>query len=295
MREIEEASGAAQRIADASAARLDAYTECVDALEAEATALEALYAPLRKRLQDPALRKLTFHVHRQVDVNRWADRGEQLLDLRKRSPLPTGKDLATVAEESLGKAWRVGSAAEVRAAMQAFLEKYRLELAKVLASGCTLQQLGDWWFSLDHVRVRYSAQYEGVDLARLSPGTRGVVLLTLYLALDEWDQRPLIIDQPEENLDPKSVFAELVVFFRAASLRRQVIMVTHNANLVVNTDADQVIIACSERTNPSDLPNIAYEAGGLEEPWVREEVCALLEGGRDAFRARARRYRALVR
>ena len=53
-------------------------------------------------------------------------------------------------------------------------------------------------------------------------------------------------------------------FLRAASQRRQVIMVTHNANLVVLTDADQVVIAASERTTPGDLPNIAYEAGGLD-------------------------------
>ena len=86
-------------------------------------------------------------------------------------------------------------------------------------------------FSTDHIEVRYGIRYEGVDLAHLSPGARGVVLLTLYLALDEWDLRPLVIDQPEENLDPKSVYADLVPFFREAAKRRQIIMVTHNANL----------------------------------------------------------------
>lgn len=69
------------------------------------------------------------------------------------------------------------------------------------------------------------------------------MLVLLYLALDDADDRPLIIDQPEENLDPKSIYDELVPLFLAAKRKRQVIMVTHNANLVVNTDADQVIIA----------------------------------------------------
>ena len=55
-------------------------------------------------------------------------------------------------------------------------------------------------------------------------------LLLLYLALDDSDDRPLIIDHPEENLDPKSVFDELVALFIAAKAKRQVIMVTHNAN-----------------------------------------------------------------
>jgi predicted ATPase len=53
----------------------------------------------------------------------------------------------------------------------------------------------------------------------------------------------LVIDQPEENLDPKSVFEELVTLFVEAKSNRQVIMVTHNANLVINTDADQIIVA----------------------------------------------------
>jgi predicted ATPase len=67
---------------------------------------------------------------------------------------------------------------------------------------------------------------------------RGIVLLLLYLAIDQDDDRPLIIDQPEENLDPKSIFVELVDRFREAKTRRQTIAVTHNVNLVVNADAD---------------------------------------------------------
>ena len=56
------------------------------------------------------------------------------------------------------------------------------------------------------------------------------MLLTLYLGLDQWDRRPLVIDQLEENLDPSSVYDSLVPFFREAALRRQIVMVTHNAN-----------------------------------------------------------------
>jgi predicted ATPase len=71
-------------------------------------------------------------------------------------------------------------------------------------------------------------QYEGVDIERLSPGTREIVRLLLYLAIGREDDRPLIIEQPEENLDPKSVFDELVERFREARLQRQIIIVTHN-------------------------------------------------------------------
>ena len=103
--------------------------------------------------------------------------------------------------------------------------------------------LSRWIYSTDHVRVHYSIEYEGIPITQFSPGTRGIVLLLLYLALDLEDSRPLIIDQPEENLDPRSVFTELIGLFREARKRRQVIIVTHNANLVVNTDVDQVIVA----------------------------------------------------
>ena len=100
-------------------------------------------------------------------------------------------------------------------------------------------------------------------IEQLSPGTRGIVLLLLYLAVDRQDRRPLIIDQPEENLNPKSVFVELVPHFRDARKRHQVIVVTHNANLVVNTDADQVIVATSVQTT-EELPALSYRAGSFE-------------------------------
>jgi energy-coupling factor transporter ATP-binding protein EcfA2 len=117
------------------------------------------------------------------------------------------------------------------------------------------------------------------------------VLLLLYLALDDADDRPLIIDQPEENLDPKSVFDELVALFIAAKAKRQVIMVTHNANLVINTDADQIIVAEAGPHPSGGLPPISYAAGGLEDAAICKAVCDILEGGEAAFRERARRLR----
>lgn len=79
--------------------------------------------------------------------------------------------------------------------------------------------------------------------------------------------------------------------FRDASRRRQIIMVTHNANLVVNTDVDQVIAAQCDNFEEGKLPQLKYLAGGLEDPEVRRIVCEVLEGGAEAFRQRARRLR----
>jgi hypothetical protein len=152
-------------------------------------------------------------------------------------------------------------------------------------------RIAAWLYDTDHISVTYGVQYEGEDIERLSPGTRGIVLLLLYLALDRDDDRPLVIDQPEENLDPRSVYDELVPRFRRAKLRRQIIVVTHNANLIVNGDADQVIIATAGPHRPRQLPEISYDSGGLENDRVRTKVCEILEGGEEAFRERARRLR----
>ena len=87
------------------------------------------------------------------------------------------------------------------------------------------------------------------------------------------------------------MFDELVHLFVEAKSHRQVIMVTHNANLVINTDADQIIIAESGPHPHGALPPITYTSGGLESASIREAVCNILEGGEGAFQERARRLR----
>ncbi len=284
------AEGAHARILQAQAERLDQYEKVFESLTSEQRSLEKLYAPLSERIaEEGRLSKLAFVVSRQVDIGAWAADGEDLLDLRK-PPFSRRGALEDKAKSELLQPWASGSPTEVRQSMQAFLEHYGKEAAKSLKEGATPVDYGNWIFSTDHMKVTYSIEYEGVEIERLSPGTRGIVLLTLYLALDKWDLRPLLVDQPEENLDPSSVNGELVPFFRDAAARRQIIMVTHNANLVVNADSDQVIVAEAQRMSAAELPQIRYTAGGLEEPSVRSDVCQLLEGGEDALRKRWQRY-----
>jgi len=275
--------------------RLASYETVFRTLAQEEEALRQLYIPLRRRLEeDPRLSKLTFDVHRVVNLNEWARRGEELLDLRKPPFIGRGA-LAEKAREELLPAWQQGPPERARSAMESFLEKYAGGALDALGQGHTPLEFGDWVFSTREIAVQYGIQYEGVDIESLSPGTRGVVLLTLYLGLDTWDLRPLVIDQPEENLDPSSVYSELVPFFRDAATRRQIIMVTHNANLVVNTDSDQVVVAAARRSSPKGLPHISYVAGGLEDTWIRADVCRLLEGGKEAFLRRGQRYGVMSR
>jgi hypothetical protein len=219
--------------------------------------------------------------------------------LRRMGPFQGRGSVAARAERGLSAAWRTGDAEAVTKAMAAFREENQdelLEAARVPKGNPSdyrtwLKSFAKWLYSTDHIQVRYSVDYDGTDIRNLSPGTRGIVLLLLYLALDTADDRPLIIDQPEENLDPKSIYDELVGLFIAAKAKRQVIMVTHNANLVINTDADQIIIADASPREAGGLPRISYMAGGLEDAAIRERVCEILEGGEHAFRERARRLR----
>jgi hypothetical protein len=155
-------------------------------------------------------------------------------------------------------------------------------------------KISAWLYGTSHIKIRYGIQYDEVEIEQLSPGTRGIVLLLLYLSIDRDDDRPLIIDQPEENLDPKSVFDELVNRFRDAKMRRQIVIVTHNANLVVNADADQIIVAKAGHHKKGSLPDISYLSGGLENPEIRKEVCEILEGGEAAFVERAKRLRIMI-
>lgn len=299
---LKDAQGAKDRARELQTQREEAYGRAIDALVAEQGVLDELYAPLMARLAAASgtLKKLSFSVARVANVEQWASEAEDgLIDLRKAGAFRGKGTLLQKANEVLKGAWETGDSAAVIAAMAEFRRLYQKDLldhSPVAHSDQAefrtwLKRFAQWLFSTDHIAIRYDIDYDGVDIRKLSPGTRGIVLLLLYLVLDDGDKRPLVIDQPEENLDPKSVFDELVNLFTEAKSHRQVIMVTHNANLVVNTDADQVIIAESGPHPHGALPPISYRSGGLENSEIRRAVCDILEGGEGAFQERARRLR----
>lgn len=299
---LKDAQGAKDRARDLQRDREEAYGRAFDALVAEQSVLEVLYAPLMERLSKASntLKKLSFSVARVANVEQWTSEAEDgLIDLRKAGAFRGKGTLLQKANEVLKSAWETGDAAAVRTAMAEFRRLYQKELLDHSPMAHTDQaefrawskRFAQWLFSTDHISIHYEIEYDGVDIRKLSPGTRGIVLLLLYLALDDSDNRPLVIDQPEENLDPKSVFDELVHLFIEAKAHRQVIMVTHNANLVINTDADQIIIAESGPHPHGALPPITYTSGGLENAEIRKLVCDILEGGEGAFQERSRRLR----
>jgi predicted ATPase len=299
---LDDAQGARARVHTLQDERENAYRRVFNFVLAEQRVLSSLYTPIQDRLLKATgtLNKLSFSVTRTADVASWSIRGEEeLIDLRRQGQFRGRGALQQLAEQHLKKAWESGDGEAVSAAMKGFRDAHQaalLDQARVAKTNpieyrAWLKRFAQWLYSTEHVAINYSIEYDGVDIRKLSPGTRGIVLLLLYLALDDADDRPLIIDQPEENLDPQSIFDELVVLFTDAKARRQVIMVTHNANLVINTDADQIIVATVGPHTSDSLPPITYLSGGLERADIRKAVCNILEGGEPAFRERARRLR----
>lgn len=157
------------------------------------------------------------------------------------------------------------------------------------------------WFTL-----QYSVDYESDSLFDMSPGKRSFVVLKLLLDFSD-KKCPILIDQPEDNLDNRAIYNELVKYIREKKKERQIILVTHNPNIVVGADSEEVIVA---NQNGKNAPNdkgikFQYVYGSLEHSMhrnsdeslpilyrcgIREHVCDILEGGENAFRDRENKY-----
>ena len=139
------------------------------------------------------------------------------------------------------------------------------------------------WFPEDRVDIKFriAPQDKWQDLADGSAGQQTGALLSFIL--NEGDE-PLILDQPEDDLDNAMVYDLVVQQLRQNKARRQVIVVTHNANIVVNGDAELVIpMAFRGGQILSDA------ASGLQDLKIRQTICNVMEGGKTAFGKRYQR------
>ncbi|GBE17250.1 PHP domain protein [bacterium BMS3Abin15] len=146
--------------------------------------------------------------------------------------------------------------------------------------------LYNYLFKLEFVDFNYQLKQGDKGIEQLSPGERGALLLVFYLLLDKTDI-PLIIDQPEDNLDNHSVAKILVPFIRAAKKKRQIIMVTHNPNLAVVADAEQVVYVNIDKENDCLF---SFIAGSIEDKVVNGKIVEVLEGAMPAFNKRKDKY-----
>ena len=131
----------------------------------------------------------------------------------------------------------------------------------------------------DIVRIRLN----GKPVDELSPGQRSSAMLPL-IALAETD--PLVIDQPEDNLDNAMVGETLTRILADLKEHRQIIVSTHNPNIVVGGDAEQVVVLNAPRARAATITH----TGSIDDTNVIDAVLTIMEGGRDAFDARRKRY-----
>ena len=161
-------------------------------------------------------------------------------------------------------------------------------------------------FTTNWFKPRIQLFYENDRFDGMSQGKQAFVILKLLLEFSQ-KQCPILIDQPEDSLDNRAIYNELVRYIRLKKKHRQIILVTHNPNVVVGADAEEVIIANqqgSKTPNENDI-KFQYRYGSLEDTseinhdlsvpilhrmGIREHVCDILEGGKEAFANRERKY-----
>lgn len=122
---------------------------------------------------------------------------------------------------------------------------------------------------------------------QLSEGQRNTALLMLLLASGKG---PILIDQPEDELDSSFIFGQLVPLLRRIKNERQIIVVTHNPNLPVNGDAELVYALQAEATPDEGVKGVVRAQGGLDCGEVKLAVLDVMEGSEEAFRRRGEKY-----
>lgn len=162
--------------------------------------------------------------------------------------------------------------------------------------------LSDWY------NVTYSVKMDGDPIELMSPGKKALVLLKLLISLAQ-SKCPILIDQPEDDLDNRSIYEDLISFIKEKKKERQIIVVTHNANIVLGSDAEEIIIANQNGKNAlnkkyrfeyrigsieDNLPIIEKDmqisVGILNQQGVQQHICDILEGGEKAFDLRKNKY-----
>jgi energy-coupling factor transporter ATP-binding protein EcfA2 len=158
--------------------------------------------------------------------------------------------------------------------------------------------------------IRFFARFDGdriggFERSSMTPGKQALfaLILTLSESTEAW---PLLVDQPEDDLDSRAIYNTIVPYLKDRKRERQILMVTHNANLVVGADAEQVIVTNRHGSDSKnrDGRTFDYLTGALEhsqarketslvlEQWgIREHACEILDGGEEAFEKRRDKYK----
>jgi predicted ATPase len=186
---------------------------------------------------------------------------------------------------------------DIEKVIQAILNK-KLNLKNSYSRKEAITKLTQSWFIFD-----YKIKQNGDEISEMSPGKKSFVLLKLLIELDN-SKCPILLDQPEDDLDNRSIYNDLVKFIRTKKKERQFIIATHNPNLVVGADSECVIVANQGGDKSKNKTyKFEYVQGALENTFInesseyvleqrgiQEHVCDILEGGKIAFEQRKKKY-----
>jgi predicted ATP-dependent endonuclease of OLD family len=155
------------------------------------------------------------------------------------------------------------------------------------------------------IYLNYNLMLGEDSFSIMSPGKRALALLRVIIELDA-SEHPIVLDQPEDDLDNRSIYEGLATYLKSKEQVRQIIVVTHSPNVVVGGDSEYVVVANQtgqEASRDNEHYRFEYVYGGLERSffddggkWVlykqgiREHVCEILDGGKDAFQRREQLY-----
>lgn len=287
-----------KRLAEHEQARMNLTGNIFDVLEAQRKAREILFKPVQDLIQSDELIREEYKLQFQASLNGSADAiAATLFDLIKQTHGELrGVDESLNLIRGLADKFEFGSKAGILGFVDALHKKVceaasatgktMIGVASILKKDKAVVDVYDLLFGLPFLEPRYSLLFQETRIEQLSPGQRGALLLIFYLLVDK-GRNPIILDQPEENLDNETVYNLLVPVLTKAKKFRQIIMVTHNPNLAVVCDAEQLIWSSFDRKNGS---KISYLSGAIENPAINGHVVDVLEGTMPAFNNRGNKY-----
>jgi len=286
---LEKSISAPKAIEKSQAALIDLARDVYSALDGELTAVTDLYGPASRYIAaSDVVRNAGLEFKAELSVVSRLQPARALVDGRRSPELLAW--LSELPERVTGQDWG-DLQNEFEVAFRRLTHERGSESGQSRHPGDALRgasTAADFLvnlLSLDWVDVRFGLTGDGLPLAQLSPGQRGLVLALFYLIVD-LRTTPLLLDQPEENLDNATIASLLVPAIQEAAGRRQTIIVTHNANLAIVGDADQ-IIHCTFSGGRFDVTS-----GCISELKLAESAVNVLEGTKPAFDVRRHKYEA---
>lgn len=249
----------------------------------------------------PSADDLEFSVKKVLRIEQFSRRIKEILDNRS-LPRFTTFDLRDIAEDDLEPTKIV---AFIESLLSNSIES--LQLKSSFSIEAALREILTDWYNVDYI-----VKMDNDNIQDMSPGKKALVLLRLLISLAE-SACPILIDQPEDDLDNRSIFDELIRFIKEKKVDRQIITVTHNANIVLGGDAELVIVANQDGKNaPNKQFRFEYRGGAIEDispvlakgtlnngilngKGIQEHICEILEGGEQAFALRQHKYNFIKR